>query len=348
MSMSRRPLRPRPSRLARCAIVAVAVGTSWALPTMALAQPKEDSGDVATRRKEAQVFFDDGVKLAHGHDYEGALSAFRAAYDRYPSFRVLYNIGQLCERTHDVACTYRAYDQYLRDGGADVPVKRREALETTLRGLSRRLAWIVVRADATANGAEVTLDAARIGTLPLSDRLVVNPGVHKLVATQGDHHVEEEVSSVAGQVSAVTLILPTDPPRTADETPSTTTTTRPFLSPPSSPARRPFPVLPWVVTGALGVGTVVSGVLANQAYGDFQTQRDSFPVSRSALDDAQSNARNLSILTASLGAATVVSLGVSAYFTWWAPPPKVTGRAQPIRVGLAPSLGGLSIVGTMP
>ena len=75
------------------------------------------------------------------------------------------------------------------------------------------------------------------------------------------------------------------------------------------------PIVPWAVTGGLAVGTLVVGIFAAKSYGHYEDKRDSFPVTRSELDDAQSSARTLFIVTTALGAATVVAAGASTYFT---------------------------------
>src|SRR5687767_8348017 len=78
-------------------------------------------GESEARKKEAMGLFNLAVKQAQSGDDKTALASFRLAYDKYPSFRVLYNIGQLCGRMSDYACAVKSYEQYLRDGGADVP-----------------------------------------------------------------------------------------------------------------------------------------------------------------------------------------------------------------------------------
>jgi hypothetical protein len=99
-----------------------------------------------------------------------------------------------------------------------------------------------------------------------------------------------------------------------------------------TPQERPFPIVPWAVTGGLAVGTLVTGIVAGVTYSSFTAKRESFPVTRDDLDSAQSTARTWFIVTGVVATLTVASAAVATYFTFFAP-----GRSQKVRVGLAPA-----------
>lgn len=318
-----------------------------AVLAVATAAPRARAGDAEEdRRMAAQGLFERGVKLAKDGDSKAALEAFRAAYASYPSFRVLYNIGQLCARMGDGACAVRAYEQYLRDGGADVPGKRRSAVDSEIKALRRTLALVTIKTG--LSGAEVTVDGTDAGKTPLPGPVPVNAGSHEIAITHEGRTTKKSVKVVSGD--EVTLDMDpaeeeepgrTDPPPRPEESPATSAPAAP--EPP-----RKFPVVAWAVTGGLAAVTVVTGILASGAYDDYQTKKTSFPITRQELDDAHGSARDLFLLTSALGAVTVISAGVATYMTFAGGAAPARTGARPVRVSLAPALGGLSLVGVMP
>ncbi|HEY8075607.1 MAG TPA: hypothetical protein VIF62_15890, partial [Labilithrix sp.] len=130
-----------------CAVLAV--------PAVAHAEPSEDA------RREAKELFDRGIKQAQNGDSNAALASFRAAYAKAPSFRVLYNIGQLCSRIGDAACAVRAYRDYLDEGGTQVPSSRRQQVESEMRSLARTLGTIKV--ETSVSDADVSVDDVSVG-----------------------------------------------------------------------------------------------------------------------------------------------------------------------------------------
>lgn len=308
----------------------------------------------ADRRKEAQGLFEKAVRQSQAGDARGALGSFRQAYERSPSFRVLYNIGQLCQKTGDAACAVRAYEQYLKDGAEQVPAARRAAVETELGLLGKRVATLTVRSNAT--GADVSIDGDPAGKIPV-ERVVLNVGTHKVSVVRAEKSKDGTVTLTGGTsetlqldlpedpvVAPVVVLVPTPPPKASAPPPSAP----PPEERPAPNRPRRVPIVPWAVTGVLAAGTAVSGVFAANAYGTYQDRRDQYPVSRSDLDGAQGSAKNLFLLTAALGGATVISAGVAAYFTWVAPPPRVGVNEPRTRVGFAIGPSGVAIVGVMP
>jgi hypothetical protein len=316
------------SRWARSVLLAVVIIGASMPPATAFAADDP--------KKEAQVFFTQGLKLAESGDVRGAIAAFRAAYDKSPTFRVLYNIAQLCERAADSACAVRVYEQYLRDGGADVPAKRRAEVEADLEKLKRTIALVTITVNFV--DAEISVDDEAMGKTPLPAPVAVNAGEHKIVARYQSKSVDRSVKVAAGDAVSIDLQLPKDE---AKPKPKPIATSEEKEHPPPPP-RRPFPVLPWAVTGALAVTTVVTGVLAAGAYSTFKEKRDAFPITRDELNDSQGSARDLFLLTALFGTVTVVSAGVASYFTFFAPAP----AASTPRVGIGPR--GIVLEGTLP
>lgn len=317
--------------------------TVFALALLAVAAPAAAApGDDAAHRKEAQVLFGEGVKQAEKGDTKSALASFRAAYEKYPSFRVLYNIGQLCERMGDPACAVKSYEQYLRDGGADVPAKRRTEVDATIKKLVAQLAMVTLKVNTP--GAEVSIDDVPHGRAPIAEPVPMNAGPHRITATLGDKSAKKEIVANAGEPQTVDLDLPKEEPAAVPIAPLPVPKDPPQkdVTRHDSPQREPskFPVVPWAITGGLALVTIVTGVVTASSYATYQDKKDEFPVTRSDLDDAQGSARTMFIVTSIFGAATVVSAGIATYLTL---SPK---RSSSPRVGLAP--GGFVVGGTFP
>lgn len=321
------------------ALAALLVSTS--------ARAETGAGDAA-RRKEAQVLFDRGLELAQKNDVDGALAAFREAYAKYPSYKMLYNVGHLCARREDAPCAVHAYEQYLKDGGKEIPAKRRKEVEAEVKKLARTVARLTVRVDGA--GAEIRIDDAVVGKSPLAEPAIVAPGAHKVSARAGTRRAETSITAAAGTSDTVTLELVEEKapaPAAAQAKPSDASSPREEAPPletgePTGPSR-----VPWYVTGGLAAGTVLSGVLFAVAYGSYQDKIDAYPITRDDLDASQARARDLLLLTGALGTATVVSAGIATYLTWGGREPAQAAKEKPAS-RLVPARGGGTRVGVGP
>ena len=95
----------------RCLVAAclLSAGTSFAQP-----QPPP-SGD----KVDAKALMQSGVRLLEARDYLGALAVFKDAYKRFPSAKILLNIGTTLNLLGRKAESANAYQQYLDSSEAD-------------------------------------------------------------------------------------------------------------------------------------------------------------------------------------------------------------------------------------
>jgi hypothetical protein len=313
-----------PSALARVPALALA------LALVTNAAPARADG------KSAAQLYEEGLKLTRSGDARSALASFRASYDKDPRPKVLYSIGQACARVGDGACAVRAYEQYLREGGKEVTAKRRKAVEAEVHAISQTLGTIVVKSNVT--GAEVSVDGVAVGKTPISAPVPANGGSHKVVlvapAAAGAgaavgataRTAETTVNVVAGESATAQLDVKEEaplpaphaapPPAPSDAPALSESKAEPVLATPAPRESRPFPLVPWVVTGGLAVGTAITGILAAGAYSSFKDTKATYPISRSELDSAQGSARDLFVVTAILGAGTVISASIASYLTF--------------------------------
>jgi hypothetical protein len=318
----------------------------------------------ADAKKDAQTLFEMAVKQADGGDNAAALSTFRAAYDKYPNYKVLYNIGKVCGRIGDAPCAVRNYEQYLREGDRDVPKARRKEVEAEIKSLSRTLAMVTVRSNLT--GGEVTVDDQPVGKIPLAAPIPLRGGEHKIVVSKDgtSARAERTLTVVAGESANITLdgdkekATAAGPPPTKEEPKSEPKADAnakkddgplepgPSLQREDEP--RPFPVVPWAVTGALAGATALTGVLTLLAQSSYQDKKEEFPISRDDLESSQSTARDLFILTGVLGAGTLISAGVATYFTFFSSGPSSGPPPSKARIGVAVGPRGIALEGLLP
>ncbi|MBX3205336.1 MAG: PEGA domain-containing protein [Labilithrix sp.] len=320
------------------------------------------------RRMQAQALYDQGVKLETS-DPKAALGALRSSYEIHSNFRVLYNIARVCARLGDKDCATRSFEQYLKDGGAEIPTKRRKEVEAELKALTPR-SKTTIMVTSSVRGAFVKIDGSVVGQTPLPAPVPVSAGKHKVVLVADGNVIEKTVHVAAG--SSENVVLEAKKEETPAPAPAPVPAPAPAPAPeqigrasgrerararvtcrngggPPPPARPSderggVPVVPWIVAGALATATGVSAVLTASASSDYQALAGRYPVTRDELDAAHGKGRDLLLLTTVLGAVTVVSVGVAGYFTFFrgsAPPREKT-------VGLAVGPTGVTITGRLP
>ena len=157
---------------------------------------------------EAGERFDRGVRYFEDGDFGAALAEFLRAYELTGNWIVLYNLGQVSQGMGRRADALRYFERYLAEGGADVDAieGRRAEVESNLAALRARLALLDV--DVDVEGAEVLVDDEIVGTAPLGEPLVLDPGPHVVIGRHPDHGtVRLEVTLASDTREAVSLVL---------------------------------------------------------------------------------------------------------------------------------------------
>jgi hypothetical protein len=278
-----------------------------------------------------------GVELYNDGAYDAALLEFERAYKISPTYKLLYNIAQVNRQLNDYAKALDAYDRYLRDGGAEIPPARKAEVRAEMARISARVA----RVELVSNGkGEISVDDAVVGTFPLSEPILVNVGKRRFSIKDQSKGVQTKVVDVvAGETIKVDLTF-------VDAAAATGPATPPPVDKPS------FPIIPWVLTGALGAGTTVTGIIALNKNNDANGLRNTAPASAygpdtspslgSQISSARDSAKTFGLVTDVLLGCTVVSAGVASYLTIRYYRSK---EATEPSVVLAPSLGGATMVG---
>ena len=267
---------------------------------------------------EARAQFEIGVSLFKEGKFEQASVAFARAYELKPSFKLLYNIGQVENELGHFAAALDAYNKYLAEGGDQIEKARLEQVRAEVGRLEKLVGMIAV--EGAPPGATVFVDERRSGTAPLSGPIPVDLGEHQVKVKQGTAELHSEIVKVAGGQQVVVRLGsggaagetpaiaegPSEDEERGEETAVPATTGKP---------RR---VWTWVaigVGGAAAVGAAITGGLTMSRAKDIKSDCDGNecpPTSSGDLDSAKAlgNATNALIAVAAVG----VAAGIVLYF----------------------------------
>jgi tetratricopeptide (TPR) repeat protein len=319
--------------------------TATATAAFAAAADPTPSAETTNRAKQ---HFTRGVSFYKEGSLDAALAEFNKAYEIRPDFRLLYNIGQVQAERRDFASALKALRQYLKDGGDAVEEERRSAVDQTMRSLLTRVAELTVTADVPA--AEVVIDGAVAGMLPLAEPLVVNAGIREVtVRKSGRTAAARRVTIASGEDMRLEFQLDRDANQALPSTPADELTGSP---PPTEGVSRPSRRRVWLAfaaAGALGAGAVTFALLARQADRDLEGSLAQFPGNGGQIADDRSKLKSWAVLTDGFGAAAVVAAALGVYFVIELPDSgKADGPSSRVaRLQLAlPSTPGLALSGT--
>jgi hypothetical protein len=163
-------------RPTRAAVFAMAIVLT-PVPALAdAAAPAKEKEDVNEARKHWQQ----GVKLFDEGDYRAALVEFRRAHQLTPAWPVLFNIAQCHYQLLEYPAALAVFEQYLAQGGDQVPADKRTLVEKEVVELRARVAKLTI--DVDREGAEILVDGVLIGRAPLAQPIVVAVGTRTVVA----------------------------------------------------------------------------------------------------------------------------------------------------------------------
>jgi hypothetical protein len=249
--------------------------------------------------EEASTRFKRGLQLFDEGDYALAIVEFERAYQLAPNYRALYNIGLVNVQLARYADATRTFEQYLRDGGADVPPTRKAEVAKTLAELKLRTSTVDVSVNAA--GAEVSLDGKPLDAGSFHAPTLIDAGEHTFRATaSGFQPGYRTITLAGGDVASVRLQLVAIEPLRVDI--------------PRERARSIF--IPGVIaTGVFAAGAIVSGSIMLAARSRLSSQQDTVGSTEA---ERSSSASEVNIAAAVADVCTglaVVSGGVSLYLS---------------------------------
>ena len=270
--------------------------------------------------EDASDHFRRGVELFEEGNHRAAIIEFERAYELKPNWRVLYNIGQVHFLLQDYSAALKAFERYLAEGGDEVPSKRRAVVEADLEKLEKRVAKLTL--NVSVPGAEISIDDVVVGTSPLAGPVGVNAGRRKVTVSKADHQpVTRMVDIAGGDIQTLSLELvklttaePEPAPPPAAPSPAPQRADKGEVEP-ESHVNVPF----WTslaITGVLGIGATITGVLALRSKSDLDEELDTFPGNSDAINAARDDVSSLSAATDVLIALTVAGAVVTVVFAF--------------------------------
>lgn len=285
----------------------------------------------AAERDEAQRRYQRGRELYDENDFAAALVEIRRAYELVHSYKLLYDIGQICYQMQDYPCSLRSFTRYLEDGRDEIAAQRKADVQRDLERLKTRVATL--RITTTRPGAEILVDDVSQGTTPLPAGVLVSAGRRKVTARiEGAAPLTKVIEVAGGDAMDVTLDVGAG--GGAGAAPAATEgapTASPSVAPSTAPVagERKVPILPWVLTGAFAIGAGVTGGLALSASSDYKAKLDTFGTTRADLDSAGGTMRGLAIASDVFWGATAIAGVTALVLTITAgPSPKTTARVS--------------------
>jgi hypothetical protein len=369
MPIFRCPSRPRRSVGPLASTLALTVLFATLAPTAARA-------DVPIT-PEARAHFGAGVNLLKDPDgprYEEAYREFRVAYAASPSFKILGNLGLCAMKLERDEEAIAAYEKYLAEGKGQLDPATMQQVQTDLQTLKAGVAWITV--SSTPPGAQIIdvrlpVRGDRItnayGPVSAPLKIGIHQGTHEITArlagypdavwefdTTGARALAPHVFEFKAPVQAGPAPMqPAPAPTPADEPHA-----RPVMT-----LERPVPTSVWIgaaVTGALAVGTVVTGLVATSKHSDFEAANDGRdPDAASSLKDS---GQTMNLVADVMLGGTLVAAGVTTFFFVTRPSVEVEAASPaspaarrapaPRALRLAPMVGtrggGVALTGGLP
>jgi hypothetical protein len=323
-------------------------------PRTPAAAPLDDSA-----RAEAGKLVREGVRLLEADDLPGALARFRAAYARYPSPKILVNIGTTLTRMGRTVEAANTYQRYLEATGAEA--SRISEVKDVLASLDPALGKLTIFCD--PGDAEVRVNDDEWLQPASAHTVRVPPGTYVVRARRGTQVAEETGAVGRGETQQIALTLREAPPAPTREPKPTALPTAARVAtaaePPAGPddhppgtdlgvdagarpgrGRRIFAL----TAGGAGVAAIVAGgYLGLQARSTWADARAMCPEGCSgstfdAADALADRARSRAGLATALVGGGVVAAAAGAVLWLTAPsaPPRLRldAAAGPTQVGL--------------
>ncbi|RLB56739.1 MAG: hypothetical protein DRJ42_02370 [Deltaproteobacteria bacterium] len=298
-------------------------------------------------RDQARQNFGAGVEAFEAGQYESALTSFQEAYRLAPHPSVRVNMANCYEHLRRPLEAMFHYEHFLTES-PDAPPAQRAEVEEALRSLRGQVGEVTVRV--VPDGALVRIDEAEVRRTPILHTIRMVPGSHLLeVRAEGYQSVRREFiveggqpadisirlergeDTVAEPLPVVTAVAPAEEggavaaePDTAAQIDADPGDENPETNAPSDSGGYVLTtptIIAGAATGAFLVGTVITGILALSANGDFDdaVARSNDPSlsgperaqARQDGLDAQSSANTLSTLTDVFLVATIIGAGAT-------------------------------------
>jgi hypothetical protein len=180
-------------------IARIAFAAALLAPVVGVAQPATSDSKV-----DAQSLMQSGVKLIEAKDYLGALAVFKTAYERFPSAKILINIGTALKLLGRDADAANAYQRYL--DASDTDPKRRAEMQKLLDKIDATVGRVDLKA--TPADSTITIDDDDWLHVVHASTWRLAPGHHDITARRdGYTPATKSIATSAGESASITLEL---------------------------------------------------------------------------------------------------------------------------------------------
>ncbi|HEY5926593.1 MAG TPA: hypothetical protein VIV11_33125 [Kofleriaceae bacterium] len=201
--------------------------------------------DDQKNRPLAAALMTEGVRQLQADKFEQALANFLEAYAKFPSPKILLNIGSTLRDMGRLADAANTYQRYLADPATGT--ERIAEVKELLVKLDQELTLLTIRV--SPRPAEVSIDGGPFIPIGATLQTRVRPGIHLVRARKGDASTELTVNGFEGETKDITATIANAPPAPPTPTPPPNPNPTNPTPTPTPPAPAPEHVDGWLVTG---------------------------------------------------------------------------------------------------
>lgn len=178
---------------------------------LAHAQPAPQPQPPTGNKVDTKSLMQSGLKLFEARDYLGALAVFKDAYERFPSAKILINIGTTYKQLGRDAEAANAYQAYLDSPDAEAP--KRPTIEALVADIDKTVGKLAITV--TPPDAEVQVNDHDWTPAAKAKLYRVAPGAFTVNARKSKFQSEAKQAQIAaGETATITLALAPLPEKT--------------------------------------------------------------------------------------------------------------------------------------
>jgi hypothetical protein len=153
---------------------------------------------------DAKSLMQSGLRLFEAKDYLGALAVFRDAYARFPSAKILINIGTTLKELGREAEAANAYQAYL--DAPDAEASKKPTIEAIIADIDKTVGKLEITV--TPADAQVQVNSDDWTTAAKAKRYRVTPGSFTVNARKDKFQSEAKQAQItAGEIATISLTL---------------------------------------------------------------------------------------------------------------------------------------------
>jgi tetratricopeptide (TPR) repeat protein len=152
--------------------------------------------DTRAQTPDPRALFEQATNEFQKENFKEAANLFRQAYDAKPSWKLLFNIGQAEAAASSFGEALDAFEDYLVQGGDQVPDDRRGMVEREMTRLRLLVGFVEIDAE---DGLDVSINGKPKGRTPLPSPIRAAAGKNTVALMQTGRIVfEKQVSLASG------------------------------------------------------------------------------------------------------------------------------------------------------